>query len=328
MIGIEIFLNILPPFIGFGIGMMHLGIYAGIESTLWLNLNPEIVVKKFAALKPNRFVIGPAFIDSILNLSRGNLKFLIELTGGGGALSQDKEQELNQFLVQHGSKVKYTQGYGMTEFASVVCMQQNHIYEAGSLGVPLPQANVKIADIETGREQQYNEVGEVCFNAPNTMMGYFKNKEATNQVFEIDLSGTQWLHTGDLGYVDSNGFVFFQDRIKRIYLTRDEYGTIYKLFPQRIEELFQSQPFVRACAVIAKADPDRLHVPIAFVEIKPETGLEKEKAEKEIVTLSQRELPEHHRPVAIRILDVMPMTASGKIDYRALEKQVEEMQPS
>lgn len=157
------------------------------------------------------------------------------------------------------------------------------------------------------------------------MLGYFKKPHETKGIIETDSNDLQWLHTGDLGYVDEDGFVFIKGRLKRIYLTttsKDD-ATPFKLFPDRIEELFEAQPFVHLCGVVARPDSNRLNVPVAFVEMKPEADLTKEQAINALTDVAQKELPEHMQPISIHILDTMPMTASGKIDYRALEKEKE-----
>lgn len=309
----------LPPFTGYGIAMLHLALSFGIDITIHLGIDVQTITKEFLKSKPNRIAGGPTFADALIRHGAGDLSYLIDFTGGGAALSSEKEHSVNLFLKNHGSPAKYTNGYGMTEFASVVCMQMNHIYKYSSLGIPLPKANVKIVDPDSGKELCYFETGEMCFSAPNTMIGYFKNSQATNEIIEIDKTGQRWLHTGDLGYVDKDGFVFFAGRLKRVYLARDENGAMIKLFPQRIEEFLENQPGVNSCGVIVVEDAKRLHVPIVFI-----TG------ETNVETMNQiieKGLPNHLHPVNIHILHAMPLTANGKIDYRALEEKLKNAGP-
>ena len=128
-----------------------------------------------------------------------------------------------------------------------------------------------------------------------------------------------WLHTGDLGFVDENGFVHFMGRMKRIYLAQAEDGTLYKIFPQRIEETISEYPEVDMCAVVVELDAQNIATAIACVKRTAEsqnnnnflTGLQQYCKEK---------LPVHLVPKQIIEMDEIPLTQSGKIDYKTLEK--------
>lgn len=311
-------LFILPLFFGFGISMLHLCLRYGIDLNLWIELEPNLIGKGFQKEKPNRFVGGPAIIDGFIKNVSGDLSYILEFTGGGGSLSPEKEQELNDFLEKNHANAKYTVGYGMTEFASAVCMQHPQNYRAGSLGLPLVHATIKIIDPDSEKELQYNETGEMCFTTPSMMSGYYKAPDETAQISLKDTDGTIWLRTGDLGHIDEDGFVYFEGRIKRIYITTGKGGdTINKIFPQRIEECLEAHPDVDSCGVIVLPDTVQINVSVAYVTLKQPC---REDAVDTLMSLARAELPEHLQPAAIHILDTMPMTPSGKIDYRALEQ--------
>ena len=112
----------LPPFTGYGIAMLHLGLSNGIDFTIHLGIDTDVIAGRLTKAKPNRIAGGPTLADAILNHVTTNMEYLIEFTGGGEAISLEKERRINQFLKDHGSSAKYTTGYGMTELASVVCM--------------------------------------------------------------------------------------------------------------------------------------------------------------------------------------------------------------
>ena len=242
---------------------------------------------------------------------------MIDFTGGGEAISLEKEQKINPFLENHGSSAKYTTGYGMTEFASVVCMQTNQNYKEGSIGIPLPKANVKIINKDTGEELGYHQMGEMCFTAPNEMLEYYKNESATNDIIEVDTAGVRWIHTGDLGYVDEDGFIFFCGRLKRVYLVKDSNGAMMKLFPQRIEDFLETDEGVESCGVIVIDDKERLHCSVAFITINAKYN------EAELYKKIENELPEHLRPIKVFVIKEIPLTANGKIDYNILQKRWE-----
>ena len=320
----ETYLHMVPPFLGFGITMINLPLSQGLDITLWIEIEFDKVAKEFARLKPNRFISGPPIVDPIMKHTKGNLEWLIDFTGGGEAISTEKARQFNDFLQRNGSTARYKTAYGMTEFGSAICMEYNQVYREESVGIPLQQVIVRVVDPDSGKEQTYGEIGELCFCTPNTMIGYYRNEAATRKILEVDQDGKVWVHTGDLGYVDEDGFVFIKGRLKRVYLTTtsETDSTPFKLFPDRIEDLFEAQDGVHLCGVVAKADERRLNVPVAYVECK--AGTDTAKLSETLQHVAEKELPKHMQPVAIHILDALPMTASGKVDYRALEEMAKE----
>ena len=315
----------LPPFIGFGISMLHLFICTGMTSILWINLDVNAIAKEFERTKPNRFASGPAVVEAIMKQCTSDLNFLIDFTGGGESLSIEKEREVNKFLLGKKSSSKYLTGYGMTELSAVVAMNQNNVYREGSVGIPLPRTIAKVIDTDSGKELQCGNEGELCFSAPNLMIGYYNNEISYNEIVETDANNVKWLHTGDLGLIDKDGFIFIKGRIKRIFIAKGKDNMVNKLFPQRIEELFENQNYIDRCGVIVKPDNERLNIAIAFITAnKKETQCNISEIKSRLFDLSEHELPEHMRPSQIIIIDSMPYSTSGKIDYRALEKMEEE----
>jgi len=315
----ETVLMILPPFIIFGASMSHLGLVTGIEIIICIQLDNDVIGKMFNKYKPNRYVAGPMYLEGILNHVKGNLSHVIEFTGGGDAITDEQEEEINRFLLNHGSNAKYMTGYGMSEVSAAAIINMTDANKKGSLGVPLPKTIVKIVETDTGHELPIGEIGEICFSSPGIMLGYFKNEVATADCIETDEHGNRWLHTGDLGCIDEDGFVFFKGRIKRIYMILGSDGFAYKLFPQRIEEFFETQENVESCGVVVREDKERLHVAHAFITLKSNVQ-DKDSCIQYLEKCVQEKLPEHLRPDTIQILDTMPVTPSGKIDYRALDE--------
>lgn len=318
----ETFLDAIPPFLGFGISMNHLGLCTGIIMQIILSPDPDVIAKNFIKLKSNRLVYGPRLADSIMRYVKGSLNYLIEFTGGGEAIALDKEQAINAFLHDHNTSTKYTTCYGMSEATSATAFNLNHAYKLGSAGIPLPTTNVKVLDV--GIEQPYNMIGELCFNTPSIMQGYYKNPQATAKVLETDSDGIVWLHTGDLGYVDEDGFIFVTGRMKRIYTVFGRDKNLYKLFPQRIEEFVASLSDVESCAVTVREDAEKAHAATVFA-VATDANCDKEKLISNIMEAINQNLPEHLLPEAIHIISNMPLTTSGKIDYRALQEKVENL---
>ena len=313
-------LLILPPFIGFGIVQLHILISNGIETILQIKLDNDCIEKAFFKYKPYCFLTGPVNAERILNHGKADLSHVRYFFGGGGELTEKQEETINAYLKDCNSIARYSNGYGMTETATILCLNVNDISKRGSIGLPLSRTVVKVVDNETLRELKYNEIGELWFNTPCIMNGYYKNQSATDEIILTDENGVRWLRTGDLGCVDEDGFVYFKGRLKRLFVTRGIDGMPYKIFPQRIEELFTKQDGVRLCGVIVREDKKRINVPIAFVVLQDGYKSPQEQIIERLAEISANELPEHMRPQEIIMIDDMPITASGKIDYTALEK--------
>ena len=152
------------------------------------------------------------------------------------------------------------------------------------------------------------------------MLGY---KDSNGEEITVDNDGTRWFGTGDLGHIDTDGFVFFDGRLKRIYLTKSDDGTVYKLFPARIEELLMKHNNVDFCGTIVVEDEARLNAPVAFVSLNESVNSNKSDIRNELMQMLKQELPDHFMPKNIVIIDRMPTTQSGKIDYRKLEEKIE-----
>jgi long-chain acyl-CoA synthetase len=313
----EKFLNILPPFISFGMGMLHLCLFAGMTEISVLIPKVNIIIRMVQKYKPERFVIGPAITDVIEKYRGKDLSFLIDLTGGGGAVSLEKERHLNKILNEKSAKSKYLSGYGMSELGSAVSMNHNDIWKEQSVGVPLPLTNVKIINTETNQELSYGMEGELLINSPSLMLGYYQNEKATKEVI-IEVDGERWIHTGDLAKVDEDGFIYITGRLKRIYVTRDTDNMAYKIFPQRMEEIIEREPYISQCGVVIKEDNRRENVPVVFVTTVAE--MEKQTVEMKIMQSITNQLPDYYRPEKIVVLDRMPITSSQKIDYCKLDE--------
>ena len=313
-------LLILPPFIGFGIAHIHILICTGVECILQIKLDQDSIVKSFFRYKPYCFLTGPVNADRIIKHKATDISSLRYFIGGGGEISEKQEKTINSFLKECNTEAIYSNGYGMTEAASILTVNINEVSKPRSIGIPLMNTVVKVVDIDTGKELMYGEEGELWFNSPCIMTGYYKNQDATDNVIVTDHEGKRWLRTGDIGTVDTDGFVFFKGRLKRIYVTRGLDGMPYKIFPQRIEELFIKQNGIHICGVIVREDEKRKNVPVAFVSLDDGSKDKKQQIIDKLKNIAAEELPAHMRPDEIIILDEIPTTSSGKIDYCRLEK--------
>lgn len=316
----DTFLTFMPPFFAIGISLdIHMPLTLGMKVILCVDLSPGNVPKTYTKSRPNHFVAAPSDILKIQQKLHGSMKFCKTIAGGGESLGNMEIERINEFLKKKQSNARYVAGYGMSELAATVSTETGLAYKLGSIGIPLCLATAKTIDTETGVELKYREIGELCFASPSMMLGYLNNERATDEVCRVHLDGTKWIHTGDLGYIDEDGFVFFTGRMKRIFMTKGVDGTIYKIFPTRVEELVESVNGVKRCAVAVEEDKEILHRQIAYIVL--EKGMKQEKVLQEVRSICETNLPQHSVPCRYEVLDKFPITASGKIDYGKLEKR-------
>ncbi len=321
----ETFLDIIPVFTSYG---MCCGLHMPLSIGLVLIPIPKFDLSQYGKLykkyKANHSVSTPAFYETLMHskeLQKMDLSFLKCLGSGGDTMNKGLEKKLGEFTKSHGMKYRISQGYGLSEFSAAVSFCVNDIYKSGSVGIPSVLVNVGIFDEESGNELGFNEIGEVCVTGPSLMKGYYKRKEETDNVMRVhDDDGLTWLHTGDLGYVDEDGFLYIIGRIKRMITRFDG----HKVFPVNIESLVARHKEVNNCSAVGVADMDRTqgHYPVVFVEFGE--GVDnKETFCKNIFNECNALLEERGKPVAVVAIDKIPLTGSGKNDFRTLEKEYE-----
>lgn len=314
----ETILSFIPPFLATGFCVdLHMPLSLGLTEIVGTIPEPDVVTKQYLKCKPNHFLAAPSNILQISQKIHSDMSYCITLGEGGESLTLEQERQVNQKLEEYGSSARCITGYGMTEFSAALTTGMNHIYKEGSLGIPLCKNNVKVVRPETTTELPYGEIGELCFSSPTQMLGYYKNPQADAEIIRKHEDGKLWGHTGDLGYVDEDGFVYIKGRIKRIYMVKAS-GSIYHAFPARVEQIILEDPEVYQCAVVAIDDDAVLHKLIAFFTTnQPNVDLER------IKNLCEKKLPAHSIPSRYIRKESLPLTASGKIDYQTLEREAQ-----
>lgn len=319
---------VLPPFINYSlVNSMLEPLALGITTILI----PDYKTKSFA-IYINRY--KPQFINSIPQYWKALLDGDKELKCdfsclkypfyGGESMALDTEQQINALLMSHGGKSNLYKGLGMTELVSASTVTAPENSSIDTVGIPLIKLNCKITDPDTIEEVTYNETGEICFSGPTLMEGYFHNQEATNSIVKVHSDGQRWLHTGDLGYITKDGFIYVTGRIKRIIMTKGDDGNVTKMFPDRIEKVLSQHLAVDLCCVIGVKDEVRIHYPKAFVVLN-DGYTAGDELTKEICEFCKDKLPGYMIPDEIEYRAELPRTSRGKIDYRALETLAEEM---
>lgn len=317
----DTFLCLIVPFAMFGLVInVHTPITLGITTILIPRVDAgktDFLITKF---HPNHILSIPSYWTAIASSQRiKDLHFLKTAGAGGSGMTIELEQKLNNLFIEKGANIIFLNGYGLSEVGSTACTQLYEFGEAGSVGVPIPKNTIAAFETEIGEEKKYNELGEICIQSPSVMLGYVGNEEETKTMIRTHADGSVWVHTGDIGYVNENGSVFIKGRMKRIYLTQYN-GALAKIFPDRIERVLNTNPAVSDSCVVCIPNGENGYRPVAFCE----TGKSIEETaqiEKALLASCKEELPEYAVPVRFVFQTLLPRTAMGKIDYRALEER-------
>ena len=314
------FLDIMPPFIAYGVGCgVHMPLVTGMTVVPFPTFNPKNFDKVLLKVKPNHLAVVPSYIDFLIKskkLKNKNLSNLITLAVGGDAISSiEKEQEMNKFCEQCNLPNDIIKGYGMTEQTSLASACVNEHNKIGSVGIPLPQNIISVFD-ENGEELNYDQEGEICIYCPTKMIGYYNNQKETQNVLKKHSDGKAWLHTGDLGHIDRDGYIFISGRMKRVIIRHDG----FKVYPFIIEKTILLHPAVKQCMVVGIPDLNHSQglIPKAHVILKDEYKGKENQVIEELNLLCSQSLPEYVCPHDFKIRDDFPYTSIGKIDFNSL----------
>jgi len=318
------FLGIMPIFSSYGLVCgIHMPLTMGFELALIPRFYPLKMGEYIKKYRPNHMIATPAFYEILIDseeMKDFDLSFMLTLGSGGDSMNTGLEAKMQSFMDSHGIRYPLAQGYGMSEVSAAATFCVNDRYKKGSVGIPCVATTIGIFDSETGKELGYNELGEVCITGPTMMKGYYNNKEETDYIMRKHDDGKIWIHSGDIGSIDEDGFVYIKGRVKRMITRFDG----HKVFPINIESFIGEHEKVHSCSVIAVDDRERTQgqYPMAVVEFVAGVDVsERDGICREIYHLCQEQLEERGRPVAVVAVDEIPLTGVGKNDYRALEKK-------
>ena len=317
-------MNIMPPFIAYGFACgIHLPLVLGFTVVIIPNLDPAKLGSLVLKHKPEHMFGVPTHYQQLASdpkLRDKDLSFIINYAAGGDSLSRGAEQTVNDFLAAHGARYPIAKGYGMTEVSSAATVAAGLDNKPGSVGIPM--VNTVVAAFEPGTDQELpiGQRGELCISGPCLMKGYYNKPEETAILLRRHPDGRVWAHTGDMGYLDEDGFVFLDSRIKRMIIRHDG----FKVFPSMIENVVSRHPAVHQCSVVGCADKDHTQgrLPFVYIVLKADTTAKKKQVIRELERMCAEELPEYVQPVAYKFISSMPMTPVGKVDYRQLEADI------
>jgi long-chain acyl-CoA synthetase len=312
----------MPMFHGFGLGVcVHTMMFWAGRSVLV----PQVSVKGYSKLlktvQPNYIAGVPTLYEGITRnkeMDNVDLSCLMGVFSGGDSLSIELKKKLDKFLADHGSTVRVREGYGTTECVTASCLTPYNKEKEGSIGLPYPDTYYIICEPGTQKEVPYGTDGEICLRGPSVMMGYINHEEENSQTLQKHADGYTWLHTGDMGWMDEEGFIYFKQRIKRMIITSG-----YNVYPSQIENIIDGMDEVQMSCVIGVPDPYKIQKVKAFVQPAPGIVPSEELKQKILAYLRDR-VAKYAMPYDVEFREQLPKTLVGKIAYTVLEKEEEE----
>jgi long-chain acyl-CoA synthetase len=241
----------------------------------------------------------PAMIQLLLAqpLEQHDLSSLVRLSSGAAPLAREVAEELERRV----PSVEIAEGYGCTESSALVSTQPALERRLGSVGRPVPGVEVRI-ELPDGGTAQAGQDGEICVRGATLMQGYWNSPEATAFALRDG-----WLHTGDIGHLDADGWIYVVDRLKDLIIRNG-----FNVYPRDVEDVLLAHPAVSAAAVVGRPDPKVGEEVVAFVQLSAAASPE------ELVAYAKEHLGAHKYPREVRVVDAVPLTSVMKTDRKAL----------
>ena len=312
-------LAIMPMFHGFGLGVsIHSMLVNGGRCVLVPRFTPQTYAELLRKHKPN-FIAGvPTLYEALLRLDGLDdldLSCLKGMFSGGDSLPVELKKRIDAFLKDHKATIEVREGYGTTECVTASCLTPSGLAREGSIGIPFPDTYYKIVMPGTEIEVPYGQEGEICLAGPTVMMEYVNHPQETADTLRKHADGLTWVHTGDLGVMDKDGYIYFRQRIKRMIVTSG-----YNVYPSQIEGILDKNECVHMSCVIGVKDPYKMQKVKAFIVLKPGYEPSDETREK-IMDYCRKHIAKYALPYEIEFRDELPKTLVGKVAYRILEEE-------
>ncbi len=306
--------------VGLGVlPMFHVtGMQSGLNGTVFngttLVLLPRWDRDAAAACVQKHRITGMALITAMVidfmanpRLPGYDLSSLRRVAGGGAAMPKAVALALEKLL-----GMKYAEGYGMTETMAATHSNPPDRPKEQCLGMPIFDVDARVVDPATLQELPQGQTGEIIVHGPQVMQGYWKQPEATEQAF-VQIDGKRFLRTGDLAFVDDEGYFFFVDRLKRMINAAG-----FKVWPAEVEALLYQHPAVQEACIISAQDARRGETVKAVVVLKP--GFAGDVSEQQIIDWSREHMAAYKVPRIVQFADSLPRSGTGKVMWRALQE--------
>jgi fatty-acyl-CoA synthase len=303
-------LAVLPLFHITGLVLvLHACVYTGSTIVIMPRWDRELAGQLITRHGVSHWTCIPTMIIDLMGsakLNQYDFSSLVYLGGGGSAMPQAIAERLfEQF------KIRFVEGYGLTESAAVTIFNPCDAPKLQCLGVPFISVDARVIDVESGAVLAAGEKGEIVVHGPQVFLGYWRHEEATEEAF-VTIDGKQFLRTGDLGYRDEDGYFFIMDRLKRMINASG-----YKIWPGELEAVMFHHPGIQDVCIIGAVDPYRGETVKAVVVRKKTFS---ELSEQNIIDWTRAQVSAYKLPRIVEFVEALPKNASGKVMWRQLQE--------
>ena len=279
---------------------------AGGKSILVPRFDASLVANLLRRKRPTLLVGVPTLYDALTrepSLAKADLSCLRAAFSGADTLPRPVKERFERHVAEQGGKVKLLEGYGLTEAVTAIMGMPLTEYREGSIGVPFPDMIAKVCEVGTVDEVPVGEQGEICVSGPAVMQGYLDDPRATAEALRTHADGRIWLHTGDLGRMDADGFFYHTVRLKRMIKSSG-----FNVYPAEVERTLYLHPLVAEACVVGVPDPAQVERVKAYVVLNDrDTGGSRDRS------AADRALS--------RAIDQVVMPARDRISYRVAENE-------
>ena len=307
----------MPIFHGFGLCIgVHMIMIEGGDCIFVPRFTPDSYAKLIVKERPNYIAGVPTLFEHMMrskHIRKADLSCLKGIFVGGDSLNESLRKRLETFLKERNCETPVREGYGLTECVTASCLTPADEHRPGSVGLPFADTEYMIAAVGTDDPVPPGSEGEICICGPSVMMGYIDNPGENEVMLRVHSDGKTWLHTGDMGSIDRDGFIYFKQRIKRIIISSG-----YNVYPGQIENILDSHPLVSCSCVIGVPDEVRKERVKAYVVLKDRGDIER--AVEELRNYCYDNLAKYCVPKEFEVLDDMPRTLIGKIAFNVLQE--------
>jgi len=312
-------LAILPIFHGFGLGVCVNACFMGGGKTILVpQFTPEAVAQIISTKKPS-FVVGvPTLFDALSRhpkFKKADLSCLRGTFSGADTLPRTVKERFEEVVKKQGGNVQLLEGYGLTEAVTAIMSMPINEYREGSIGIPYPDMLAKIVKLGTTEEVPCGEEGEICVSGPAVMLGYLDQPEETADTLRKHPDGKIWLHTGDIGTMDKDGFFYFKLRQKRMIKSSG-----MNVYPAQVEDILYRHPEVQEACIIGVPDEAQVQVVKGVVVLK-DPSKASPAMEKTLIDHCRDHLIKWSCPREIEFRDSLPKTLVGKSAFTVLEQE-------
>ncbi|TDA32284.1 MAG: long-chain fatty acid--CoA ligase [Hadesarchaea archaeon] len=301
-------LGVLPLFHVYGMTViMNTSIAGGMPIILFPRADLERILKAIRRYKPETFPSITTLAVALMEHPKAKeCDFTSIRVTGFGAMSTPPHLKEKWSKLTGGFSIE---GYGLSEASPVTHMMPAHLKDLSSFGIPLPDTDAKVVDLETGEDLPPGKEGELCVRGPQVMKGYWNRPEETAEALKDG-----WLHTGDVVKMGENGLFYFVEREKDLIKYKG-----YLISPAEIENVIYEHPAVALCAVVGKPDEVAGEIPKAFVVLKEE--YKGKVTEKEIIDFCSQRLALYKKVREVEFREDLPKSLVGKVLRRVLREE-------